>query len=180
MLRNYCPGLAGLSPVCIQAGQLGPWEDGEGSNGMWMEGTASMLPLDPSPPAEMALKLTLAFAALACRDVEQKPWGLALLQPAARGQRAVCCHSPRCDIDACLGWRSRGSWAASPCPCLCVCLSVCHLRGAAGSAVSWHSEAVAGLCWGSPAMALCRHSLGADSAVVFLGFPGIALSCPVS
>lgn len=34
MLRNYCPGLAGLSYVCIQAGQLGPWEDGEGSNGM--------------------------------------------------------------------------------------------------------------------------------------------------
>lgn len=89
MLRNYCPGLAGLSHVCIQAGQLGPWEDGEGSNGMWMEGTVSMLPLDLSPPAEMALKLTLAFAALACRDVEQKPWGLALLQPAARGQREL-------------------------------------------------------------------------------------------
>lgn len=89
MLRNYCPGLAGLSHVCIHTEQLGPWEDGEGSNGMDMEGTLSMLPLDSSPPAEVALKLTLVFAVLACRNVEQKPWGLALLQPAAQGQREL-------------------------------------------------------------------------------------------
>lgn len=90
VLRNYCPALADLSHVCIHTGQLCPWEDGEGSSGiMDMERTLSMLPLDLSPAAEMALKLTLIFAVLACRDVEQKPWGLAVLQPAAQGQREL-------------------------------------------------------------------------------------------
>lgn len=101
---------------------------------MEIEGTVSMLPLDPSPPAEMALKLTLAFAVLACRDVEQKPWGLALLQPAAQGQRELSAVTA-------LPVTLMRVWAAEQKELGCsslslplsVCLSVCLLPGAAGS-----------------------------------------------
>lgn len=148
---------------------------------MEMEGTVSMLPLDPSPPAEMALKLTLAFAVLACRDMEQKPWGLAVLQPAAQGQRELSA------VTALPGtlmrvWAGRAEGAglllhvpASVSACLPPPRGCWHT-------VSWHSSA---LLWGGgravlgePSMALWMQSLGADSALVFLGFPGITLSCP--
>lgn len=47
-------------------------------------------------------------------------------------ERAVCCHSPPCHTDACLGCRAEGAGLLLLVPAS-VCLSVCLLPGAAGS-----------------------------------------------
>lgn len=51
-----------------------------------MGGGSVDLPLDPSPAAEMGLKLSLAVT-LGCVDVETRALGLALPQPVAWGVR---------------------------------------------------------------------------------------------
>lgn len=56
------------------------------SGGMYMGGGSVDLPLDPSPAAEMGLKLSLAVT-LGCVDVETRALGLALPQPVAWGVR---------------------------------------------------------------------------------------------
>ena len=121
-LRSCCPGLAMFVPC--------PKDAGERAMGRGWERAASMLPLEQRPPRETALKLSLAVAV---RMWRQKPWGLAGLQPAARGSEITACRrSPRRDIDACPGWRSSGearlllrdSASTPACLCLPVCLSV--------------------------------------------------------
>lgn len=47
-------------------------------------------------------------------------------------ERAVCCHSPPCHTDACLGCRAEGAGLLLLVPAS-VCLSVCLLPGAAGN-----------------------------------------------
>lgn len=133
-------------------------EAGKRAMGHGWKRAVSMMVLDPSPLPEMALQPSLGTAALACADMEQKPWGLAALQPAARGSKiTVCCHSPRRDVDAWLGCRNSGEAGLL----LHVCLSVCS-EGVAGSMVSGTaqpcSEAAAGVCQGSRAVDTSRRA----------------------
>lgn len=88
-------------------------------------------------------------------------------------ERAVCCHSLPVTLMRVWAGRAEGAGLLLHVP---ACLSVClpPVRGCWQLCVLAQLSPAVRPCWGSPAMALC----GADSAVVFLGFPGIALSCP--
>lgn len=143
-LRSYYPGLALLVPFpsSLALGRRGSegWDmGGRGQCRCWF--WTQVL------PQRWLCNHPLELLLWPVRIWEQKPWGLAALQPAAPGSEiTVCCHSPRRDIDACLGWRSSREAGLL----FHVCLSVCS-EGVAGSAVSRHGTALQRASgWGLP------------------------------
>lgn len=148
---------------CLHSGRTaGPCEDGEGSNGLEIEGGS----VDAAFGAESASRDGFGADPCICYAGLQGHGTKAL----GAGTAPACSTGTERAVTLMCRWagRAQGAGLLLRVPAsVSVCLP--PLRGC------WQLSVLAQL---SPAMALCRQSLGTDSARAFLGFPGIALSCP--
>lgn len=175
--RGVCPSCSGIIALDLQvcpmsASRQDSWAPGRMEGEQWDGGRRDNVnaAFRPESTRRDGFEPDPCICCAGLQGCGTKALGAGTAPACSTGtERAVCCHSPPCDIDACLGCSSMS---------LPLCLPVClpPLRGCWQQCPGTAQPCRAVL--GEPSMALCRQSLSADSAVAFLGFPGIALSCP--